>query len=110
MDSAGSVFAAPDHAQAQDLAGIGFVRPHEMEVARLQEVAGIEPGAQGIVVRLVRSHAIGPLAQLELAREDNAELIEAVISNERFAQLDLQAGERLLVRPKRLRVFVDHAN
>ena len=110
LDSAGNVFAAPDHAQAQDLAGIGFVRPHEMEVARLQEVEGQEPGGQGIVVRLVRSHAIGPLAQLELAREDNAEMIEAVISNERFAQLDLRAGERLLVRPKRLRVFVDHAN
>ncbi|HJV52873.1 MAG TPA: TOBE-like domain-containing protein, partial [Noviherbaspirillum sp.] len=54
-------------------------------------------------------HAIGPLAQLELERADNAQLIEAVISTERYAQLGLTQGEMLLVRPKRLRVFVDHA-
>jgi len=63
------------------------------------------PGAEGIVVQLRRSHAIGPLAQLELERDDNAELIEAVIPNERFAQLGLKNGETLVVRPRRLQVF-----
>ena len=65
------------------------------------------PGAEGIVVQLRRAHAIGPLAQLELERDDNAETIEAVISNERFASLQLKEGETLVVRPKRLHVFVD---
>lgn len=55
---------------------------------------------------MLRSHTIGPLAQLELAREDNGELIEAVIPNERFAQLELKDGEALIVRPRRLQVFV----
>jgi len=66
-------------------------------------------GATGIVAQLRRSHAIGPLAQLELQRNDDASLIEAVISNERFAQLDLKDGETLVVRPRRLHVFVDNA-
>jgi sulfate transport system ATP-binding protein len=81
--------------------GTAYVRPHELDVDRYT------PGAEGIVVKLRRAHAIGPLAQLELERGDNAELIEAVIPNERFSSLGLKEGETLVVRPKRLRVFVD---
>ncbi|NMM38140.1 MAG: ATP-binding cassette domain-containing protein [Glaciimonas sp.] len=50
---------------------------------------------------------IAGLAQLELERDDNAEIIEAVISNERFAQLKLKDGETLIVRPERLHVLVE---
>jgi sulfate transport system ATP-binding protein len=81
--------------------GTAYVRPHELDVDRYT------PGAEGIVVKLRRAHAIGPLAQLDLERGDNAELIEAVIPNERFSSLGLKEGETLVVRPKRLRVFVD---
>ncbi|MGZ3241744.1 MAG: TOBE-like domain-containing protein, partial [Burkholderiaceae bacterium] len=87
--------------QARDAKGIGYVRPHDLEIDRYT------PGAEGIVVQLRRSHAIGPLAQLELERDDNADIIEAVISNERFAQLNLKDGETLVVRPKRVHIFVD---
>src|SRR5450830_1612922 len=101
LEAGGVTFDAPDHAQAQDEKGIGYVRPHDLEVDRYV------PGAEGIVARLSRSHAIGPLAQLELERDDNAELIEAVMSNERYSHLQLKEGETLVVRPKRLRVFVE---
>ncbi|CAN5252753.1 sulfate ABC transporter ATP-binding protein [soil metagenome] len=102
MEAGGVAFDAPGHAETQDAKGIGYVRPHDLEVDRYS------PGAEGIVVQLRRAHAIGPLAQLELERDDNAEMIEAVISNERFATLSLKEGEMLVVRPKRLHVFVDH--
>lgn len=105
LDAGGVSFDAPDHAQTQDAKGIGYVRPHDLEVDRY--VAGTGSGADGIVVQLKRAHAIGPLAQLELERDDNAEIIEAVISNERFTQLNLKNGETLIVRPKRLHVFVE---
>ena len=101
LEAGGVAFAAPEHAQAQDAQGIGYVRPHDLEIDRYA------PGAEGIVVQLRRAHAIGPLAQLELERDDNAEIIEAVISNERFAQLNLKDGEMLVVRPKRVHIFVD---
>ncbi|NMM29440.1 MAG: sulfate ABC transporter ATP-binding protein [Glaciimonas sp.] len=101
LDAGGVAFDAPEHAQTQDAKGIAYVRPHDLEVDRYTT------GAQGIVVQLKRAHAIGPLAQLELERDDNAEIIEAVISNERFAQLKLKDGETLIVRPKRLHVFVE---
>ncbi len=103
LETGGIAFDAPDHAAAQDARGIGFVRPHDIEIDRYA------PDTDGIVVRLKRAHAIGPLAQLELERQDNREMIEAVISSDRYAQLQLHEGETLLVRPKRLRVFVDAA-
>jgi sulfate transport system ATP-binding protein len=103
LEAGGVAFDAPDYAQAQDAKGIGYVRPHDIEIDRHT------PDAEGIVVQLKRVHAIGPLAQLELERSDNSELIEAVISNERFTQLKLKEGETLVVRPKRLHIFVDEA-
>ncbi|KQV54166.1 MULTISPECIES: sulfate/molybdate ABC transporter ATP-binding protein [unclassified Duganella] len=81
--------------------GTAYIRPHDLEVERYVQ------GAEGIVVKLRRAHAIGPLAHLDLERADNAQIIEATISNERYIQLNLQDGETLVVRPKRLRVFVD---
>jgi sulfate transport system ATP-binding protein len=103
LDAGGVAFDAPDHAQAQDEAGVGYVRPHELDIERYS------PGAQGIVVQLRRAHAIGPLAQLDLERDDNAGLIEAVMPNERFVQLNLKEGETLVVRPRRLQVFTSPA-
>lgn len=101
LDAGGVRFEAPGHDHARDAAGVGFVRPHDIDVERYA------PGAEGIVVQLRRAHAIGPLAQLELERDDNAELIEAVISNERFSQLNLKNGETLVIKPRHLRVFAD---
>ena len=101
LASGGVNFDVPDHAEVQDSQGIAYVRPHDLDVDRY--IAG----GEGIVVKLRRAHAIGPLAQLDLEREDNAELIEAVIPNERFSQLGLREGETLLVRPRRMQVFVD---
>jgi sulfate transport system ATP-binding protein len=80
------------------------VRPHDLDVERYA------PGAEGIVVKLRRAHAIGPLAQLDLERADNAQLIEAVIPNERYGALGLKEGETLVVRPRRMHVFVDAGN
>ena len=103
LDVDGVSLDAPDHVQANDAKGVGFVRPHDIEVERYSA------DAEGIVATLRRVHAIGPLAQLELERADNTRPIEAVISSERYAQLRLAEGEMLVVRPKRLRVFVDEA-
>jgi sulfate transport system ATP-binding protein len=103
LEAGGAAFDAPDHTEVQDATGIGYVRPHDLEVDRYTA------DAVGIVVKLRRVHAIGPLAQLELEREDNGGLVEAVISSDRLASLALKEGETLVVRPKRLRIFVDEA-
>jgi sulfate/thiosulfate transport system ATP-binding protein len=94
-------FHAPQYAGVRDGEGIAYVRPHDLEVERFV------PGGEGVAVKLRRAHAIGPLAQLDLERADNAQLIEAVIPNEQFRALGLRDGETLLVKPRRMHVFVD---
>ena len=96
--------ATPQHTGVRNGEAIGYVRPHDLDVERY--VAG-SPHSEGVAVKLRRAHAIGPLAQLDLERADNAQLIEAVIPNERFRELGLKDGETLLVKPKRMHVFVD---
>jgi sulfate transport system ATP-binding protein len=101
LASGDAMFDAPQHAGVLNGEGIGYVRPHDLEVERYA------PGAEGVVARLRRAHAIGPLAQLDLERSDTGQLIEAVMSNERFSGLALKEGETLVVRPRRMHVFVD---
>jgi sulfate transport system ATP-binding protein len=101
LEAGGAQFEAPGHDQTRDATGIGYVRPHELEIERYS------PGAEGLPVQLRRVHSIGPLAQLELEREDNEELLEAMIPSERYQQLKLKVGESLLVKPRRLHVFVE---
>jgi len=102
LDAGGVPFEAPGHADTKDAFGTAYVRPHEFEIDRYA------PGAEGLVVQLRRVHSIGPLAQLEMERDDNGDLVEAMISSERYLQLQLKVGEALVVKPKRLHVFVDH--
>ncbi|WP_423709828.1 sulfate/molybdate ABC transporter ATP-binding protein [Undibacterium sp. WLX3042] len=102
LDAGGVPFEAPGHADTKDAFGTAYVRPHEFEIDRYA------PGAEGLVVQLRRVHSIGPLAQLEMERDDNGDLVEAMISSERYLQLQLKVGESLVVKPKRLHVFVDN--
>jgi len=101
LASGDATFHAPQYADVKNGAGIAYVRPHDLDVERW--VAG----GEGVPVKLRRAHAIGPLAQLDLERADNAQIIEAVIPNERYRELALRDGETLLVKPKRMHVFVD---
>ncbi|MFM7341801.1 MAG: TOBE-like domain-containing protein [Betaproteobacteria bacterium] len=50
----------------------------------------------------------GPVARLELQAEDSGtgQLIEAQISSDYFAQLELKEGQRLRLTPRRTGVFL----
>ena len=50
----------------------------------------------------------GALARFELRRLDNSELIEAVLTRARYRELQLREGERVFLRPRRMRVFIDN--
>ena len=91
---------APDHAQESESPALAYARPHEIEVDRLS------PGLEGLPVQLNRLLIVGPTARLELEREDCDEIIEAEIPAEQARSLHLKVGETLLVRPKRMQVFL----
>ena len=104
LDAGGTTLSVPDLPKAQDAQAVGYVRPHELEIDHYQ------PGAEGIVAQVKRAHAIGPLAQLELERDGDGSLIEAILPVERYNALQLHMGATVLVRPRRVRVFLDQAN
>jgi sulfate transport system ATP-binding protein len=103
LNTAGAALPISDLSESNQLETIGYVRPHELDIEHYT------PGAEGIVAQLKRTHAIGPLAQLELEADSDGRLIEAVLSTERFVQLQLKTGSRVVVRPRRVRVFPTHA-
>lgn len=91
---------APEHADAQDVPAVGYVRPHDIEVARHLN------GAPAIAAVVNYVHPIGPFVHLELTRGDTGDLIEVDLSKERYQELQLQEGESVFVTPRNLRVFV----
>jgi sulfate transport system ATP-binding protein len=95
--------AAPEHSEAQDHPALVYTRPHEIQVER--HVAG----QTGIQVRLNRALVVGPIARLELEREDNGGIIEAEIPADDYRKLGLQEGEALLARPRKMQVFLQPA-
>jgi sulfate transport system ATP-binding protein len=94
---------APEHGDAEDAPAVAYTRPHEIEVARFA------PGGTGIAARLRRALIVGPSARLELEREDDAGIIEADIPSDVYRSLAPREGERLLVRPRKTKVFLNAA-
>jgi sulfate transport system ATP-binding protein len=94
---------APEHEAVQDAPAVAFARPHEIEIDRFS------PGLNGLPVQLSRLLVVGPTARLELEREDSSEVLEAEIPAARARALNLKIGETLLIRPRRMQVFVDAA-
>ena len=54
---------------------------------------------------LLRAQALGPLAQLELTREDTQEVIEVVMPSQEFDRLRARGCQHFIARPSRARVF-----
>jgi sulfate transport system ATP-binding protein len=101
----GLALDAPEHRQAQNAQAMAYVRPHELQVERYRS------GASGMVAQLQRAIVVGPLARLEIGLEANAQgpqqALEAHMSADRFDELGLKEGEKLLVSPRKARVFLN---
>ncbi|MCW5777672.1 MAG: sulfate/molybdate ABC transporter ATP-binding protein [Phycisphaeraceae bacterium] len=75
-----------------------FVRPHEFE---LSDVANGKPSMTATVLRI---HAAGSVARLDLQLSDG-KLITAEVPQDRFAALRASHGDRVYVTPRRVHVF-----
>lgn len=94
-------FDAPEFISHKQTRGVAYVRPQDLDIYRYQQ------GLSGIIAQLKNYHAIGPVAQLELTRTDNGEIIEVIIPHESFVQLQPHDGESFIVQPKKMRIFID---
>jgi len=92
---------APDHPEAEQQPALAYVRPHDIEIERA------DLGDAALAARVVHVNAVGPVVRLELAQEGEAQAapIHAEISRERFRELQLVAGDRVYLRPRRFDLF-----
>lgn len=93
--------ALPDAGAASQPQGaaIAYARPHELDLAAWSE------GAAGVDARVARRYVRGAQVLVELERASDHELIEVELPRERYDALALTSGTRVLVQPRRLRVF-----
>ncbi|NDH78831.1 MAG: ATP-binding cassette domain-containing protein [Burkholderiaceae bacterium] len=106
MSVGGIQIPTPEHQGGEARRAQAYVRPHELQIDRYVE------GASGIDSRVHRAIVVGPIARIELNTQiKNAEgipeTIEVQLLAEEYRDLELQEGDRVLVYPKRARVFVE---
>ena len=91
----------PEHAEAENMAAIAYVRPHDIEVDRVKN------GESALAAHIIHIVSIGPVVRLELAHDDNANknLVQVEISKDRFRTLQLEKGDRVFVTPRKLDLF-----
>jgi sulfate transport system ATP-binding protein len=92
--------AWPDYPHAQSRPASVYVRPHELDIHR------VDNGTAGLPARVVHVNPAGSVTRVELEDLDNRRSVHVELSPGRHAELKLSAGETVLVAPRRVRVFV----
>lgn len=97
---------APEHADANELAAIAYVRPHEIEVERAHK------GEAAMAARVIHVLSVGPIVRLELVRNNDEDKtpIQVELSKERFRELQLTKGDEVFIKPRRLDLFPSQKN
>jgi sulfate transport system ATP-binding protein len=91
---------APEWADAENQAGLAYVRTYDIELAP-------SPSASSLAAVLRHVRAFGPVVRLELDLIDGGRSIEAHIPRGRFDSLSLAKGQRVYVSPTNVRVFAE---
>ena len=87
----------PDHGSTQARKAVGYARPYELQLTRNGST-----DAWPATVRDVR--ASGAVVKVELI-DANEAVIQVEVGRDQFEALQLTAGEKVFVTPKRVRVF-----
>ncbi|PTR08005.1 sulfate transport system ATP-binding protein [Nitrosospira sp. Nsp5] len=92
---------APEHAEAEELPAVAYVRPHDIHVDRVIHDGG------ALAAHVFHILSVGPVVRLELTRDDSAEqeLIQVEITKERFRELQLVRGDQVFIKPSRFDLF-----
>ncbi|MEY2931573.1 MAG: Sulfate/thiosulfate import ATP-binding protein CysA [Pseudomonadota bacterium] len=85
--------------QADSAQAAIYVRPHELQIER-------NGNGGSLRARVVHVNPTGSRTKLELRALDSDQLINAELTAERFAELELKSGDTVHVSPRRVRVFV----
>jgi sulfate transport system ATP-binding protein len=89
----------PDHPHAEERPASGFARPYDLDVAR-------DSSGGGFWATLCHATPAGAVVRLELQGEDGA-LLQVEVPRDRHEALQPALGERLYLRPRQVRVFLE---
>jgi len=92
---------SPEHSGFANSAAVGYVRSHDIDIERTTSNGSSIPAE----VRYI--HRIGNIVRVELFSDDGKETIEAEITRERLNELGLKSGEKVYIKPKKMRMFVE---
>jgi sulfate/thiosulfate transport system ATP-binding protein len=89
----------PQHPHPEARTAAGYSRPHELDISRTDGAGG------GLWATVTDVRAVGAVVKIELA--DHADqTIHVELGRERYEQIRATVGERVYVKPRRLRVFM----
>jgi sulfate/thiosulfate transport system ATP-binding protein len=88
----------PEHPHREARTAAGYSRPHELDVSRSEEGAGIWATVTDV-------RAVGAVVKIEVADDAN-QPIQIELGRERYEEVRAIVGERVYVRPRRVRVFM----
>lgn len=100
MNSGQFAFSTPEYSDRVDTEAVGYVRPHQMEIKRIND----HENAIEAVISFI--HIVGPIVFIELNRTDNGEIIEVEMNKDQYERMNFQKEERVFVKPKDLKVFI----
>ena len=80
-----------------NLVGGKLVRPHDLELLS-------EPAGDAVEAMIVRASVLGRDTKVELHDRDGAEVV-ALLTRDRYEELELWRGQTVWIRPRRERVF-----
>jgi sulfate transport system ATP-binding protein len=92
--------AYPDYPHPEDRPATVYVRPHELDVARVAN------GVSSLRARIQHINPAGPVVRLRLLTGDGGQAIQVDLSPDRFEALGPKAGDTVFVSPRRARVFL----
>jgi sulfate transport system ATP-binding protein len=87
----------PAHVSSEARSAVGYARPHELELDSSSSEGGLPATVRDVRVS-------GALVKVELVDESDR-VIQVELGREQYEQLRTAPGQRVYVKPKRLRVF-----
>jgi sulfate/thiosulfate transport system ATP-binding protein len=78
---------------------VAYVRPHDVEISRKQSPEF------SIAAKIVHVSAAGPIARLQLVRQDTGEPVEAELTREKFRGEKYAQGEEVFIKISNPQVF-----
>jgi sulfate transport system ATP-binding protein len=92
-------FEYPQHPHGEARSAAGYSRPHELDIGRTDDGGGLWATVSDV-------RAAGALVKIEVT-DEVGELIHVELGRERYEVTRATVGDRVYVRPRRVRVFMD---